>query len=151
MIQMTTHPVPTTIGGPRTARHPGLARRVVGGFYLSMGGVHVGIVAVDPTVYRSFADAAYLSFVRTGWNEIFMADPRMWGLALALGETLLGTALLVGGGWGRLGWIGVIGFHLALMLFGFGIWLWCIPALALLVPLARADWQRLSPTTRTGR
>ncbi|HJR37414.1 MAG TPA: hypothetical protein VJ819_03435 [Nocardioidaceae bacterium] len=149
---MTTRPVPTTITArPRTARHPGLARRVVGGFYLSMGGVHVGIVAVDPTVYRSFADAAYLSFVRTGWNEIFMADPRMWGLALALGETLLGTALLVGGGWGRLGWIGVIGFHLALMLFGFGIWLWCIPALALLVPLARADWQRLSTTTSTGR
>ena len=110
MIDMTTRPVPTTITArPRTARHPGLARRVVGGFYLSMGGVHVGIIAVDPTVYRSFADAAYLSFVRTGWNEIFMADPRMWGLALTLGETLLGTALLV--------------------------------------PLARADWQCLSTTT----
>ena len=87
MIDMTTRPVPTTITArPRTGRHPGLARRVVGGFYLSMGGVHVGIVAVDPAVYRSFADAA-----------------------------------------------------------------WCIPALALLVPLARADWQRLSSATSTGR
>jgi hypothetical protein len=28
----------------------------------------------------------------------------------------------------------VVGFHLALMLFGWGFWLWCIPALAFAVP-----------------
>jgi hypothetical protein len=33
-------------------------RRVVGGFHLSMGGVHLGIVAADPQLYRHFADEA---------------------------------------------------------------------------------------------
>jgi hypothetical protein len=33
----------------------------------------------------------------------------------------------------------VIAFHVLLMLFGFGVWLWCLPALALLVVLARKD------------
>jgi hypothetical protein len=27
-----------------------------------------------------------------------------------------------------------------LMLFGWGVWLWCVPALCLLVFLARIDW-----------
>jgi hypothetical protein len=30
-----------------------------------------------------------------------------------------------------------------LMSFGFGFWLWCVPALLLLVPVARADWPAL--------
>jgi hypothetical protein len=36
----------------------------------------------------------------------------------------------------------VIVFHLALMLFGWGFWLWSAPALALIVPLALADGLR---------
>ena len=37
---------------------PERARRFVGGFYLSMGGVHLGIVVADTGFYRSFADHA---------------------------------------------------------------------------------------------
>lgn len=121
-----------------------VARRIVGGFYLSMGGVHLGIVASNPEFYRPFASEAYFGFVRSGWADIFMAHPRGWGMALVVGETLLGVLLLLGGTWAKAGWVGVIAFHVALMLFGFGIWLWSIPALALLVPLARADWPHLS-------
>ena len=36
-------------------------------------------------------------------------------------------------------WYGVLAFHLLLMLFGFGFWLWSIPALVVLVWLARRD------------
>jgi hypothetical protein len=111
---------------------------VVGGFYLSMGGVHLGIVA-DPQTYRHFADSGLFGFVRDGWLEIFMAYPDVFGLLLAAGETLLGVLLLLGGRAAIFGWVGAIAFHLLLMLFGFGIWLWCIPALALLALLARQD------------
>ena len=121
-----------------------VARKIVGGFYLSMGGVHLGIVMSNPEVYRPFASGAYFAFVRSGWTDIFMAYPRAWGMALVVGETLVGVALLVGGTWAKLGWVGVIAFHVALMLFGFGVWLWSIPVLAVLVPLARADWSQLS-------
>jgi hypothetical protein len=118
-------------------------RLVTGGFFLSMGGVHLGIVAADPQFYRPFADEALLGFVRSGWTDVFMAAPAFWGLCLALGETVLGILLLLGGGWARVGWVGVIAFHVLLMLFGWGVWLWCVPALCLLVALARADWPSL--------
>jgi hypothetical protein len=125
-----------------TATHRG--RLIVGGFYLSTGGVHLGIVAASTDFYRHFADGALFGFVRDGWSEVFMATPVFWGLCLFLGETLLGVLLLCGGPWARLGWIGVIAFNLLLMLFGFGFWFWSLPALAVLVPLARADWPYLS-------
>jgi hypothetical protein len=128
----------------RLGRRPGLARKIVGGLYLSTGGVHLGIVAADPNFYRPFADGALFPFVRTGWQEIFMAHPSGWGLVMTAGETALGLMLLRGGRWARVGWIGVIAFHLALLLFGWGFWMWSLPALALLVPAAIADWPSLS-------
>jgi hypothetical protein len=80
------------------------------------------------------------------WDRIFMAAPVGWGLALSLGEAALGVLLLRGGAWAKAGWAGVIAFHLALMLFGWGFWLWSVPALAFLIPAAVADW-RSTPQT----
>ena len=125
-----------------------LARRgrlIVGGFFLSTGGVHLGIVAASTEFYRHFADAALFTFVRDRWSDTFMAAPVFWGLCLFAGETLLGILLLCGGRWARLGWAGVIAFNVLLMLFGFGFWLWCVPALALLFLIARADRPYLTP------
>lgn len=59
---------------------------------------------------------------------------------MAAGEGILGLLLLVGRGRLRaVGWVGVIVFHVALMTFGWGFWLWSVPALALLVPAAVSD------------
>lgn len=118
-----------------------LARKAVGGFYLVTGGVHLGIVAADPEFYRHFADGALFDFVSMGWREVFMAHPAGWGLTVAAGEIGMGVLLLRGGRWARLGWAGVVAFHLALMLFGWGFWLWCVPALAFLTLVAGKDWQ----------
>jgi hypothetical protein len=71
-----------------------------------------------------------------------MADPEAWALTLALGEILLASALLMGGGWRRFGYAGVVAFHIALTLFGWGFWLWSGPALAIIAPLAIADLRR---------
>lgn len=126
-------------------RHWGGA--VVGGFYLAMGGVHLGVVAADSETYRHFADAGLFAFVRGGWQDIFMAQPAVFGLLLMAGEMTLGILLLIGGRFATVGWAGVVAFHLLLMLFGFGIWLWSIPALAVLVYLAHKDdttiWAKL--------
>jgi len=126
---------------------------VVGGFYLSMGGVHLGLVAADPETYRHFADGGLFAFVRDGWHDVFMVHPAVYGLLLAAGETGLGILLLLGGRFAAVGWVGVIVFHVLLMLFGFGTWLWCLPALAVLVHLARRDtstlWARPSAHVRT--
>ena len=131
----------------RRATRARTIRRFVGGFYLTMGGINAGIVFADPHSYQHFADGAYLGFVTEHWNDIVMAAPAFWGLLLAAGEIVLGSLLLHDGPIARIGWVGVIAFHVLLMLFGPGIWLWCIPALAVLVPAARADWPQLAGRT----
>lgn len=118
-------------------------RRFVGGFYLVMGGINVGLVVADPDTYRTFADGAYWSFVTDTWRDVVMAHPVAWILALAAGEIVLGLLLLRGGAAARAGWIGVIVFHVLLMSFGFGFWLWSVPVLLVIVPAARSDWPAL--------
>ncbi|WP_206604383.1 hypothetical protein [Arthrobacter pityocampae] len=121
----------------------GLARKIVGGFFVFTGGVHLGIVMADPQLYANFAQESFIPLVERAWNQIFMAAPARWGLVVSLGEATLGVLLLRGGEWAKAGWIGVIAFHLGLMLFGWGFWLWSVPALVFLVWAARADWPSL--------
>ena len=118
-------------------------RRFVGGFYLTMGGINAGIVFADPTTYTRFADGSFLPFVTRMWSDVVMSAPTFWGLLLAVGEIALGVLLLRGRRGARVGWAGVLVFHLLLMLFGLGIWLWCLPVLAVLSPVAWAEWPTL--------
>lgn len=122
------------------SRRTALARKAIGGLYLFCGGLNAGLVLADPEVYRDFAASSYLPFVRDGWDEVVMAHPTAWILLLALGEAAIGSLLLSSSArLVRVGWTAVIGFHLLLMLFGFGFWIWCVPALVAVVPLARRD------------
>jgi hypothetical protein len=127
------------------ARRPGRLARAVGCLFLWTSGIHLGIVAADTGFYRPFADGA-LPLVRDAWADVFMAAPVFWGLAVALGELLIGLTTLRGGRWTVLGLTGAIAFHLCLMLFGFGFWLWSVPVLALLVPLLRREARRAAGT-----
>ena len=136
---MTTIPAPPVLSQATRAGHPALGRSVVGGFFLVMGGVHLGLVSADPQVYMHFADHGLFGFVRTGWAEIVMANPALYGLLLMAGEVTAGTLLLVGGRAARVGWAAVITFHVLLMVFGWWAWAWSVPALALLIRLSRSD------------
>jgi hypothetical protein len=140
MTTATTTRAATATG--RSHRHPSRGAALVGGFFLVMGGVHLGLLSADATVYDGFARQGLFGFVRTGWQDIVMANPQSWALLLMAGEITLGTLLLLGGRPALVGWAGVIAFHLLLMLFGWWVWVWSVPALALLVPLARHDLLR---------
>lgn len=138
---------PKTLQGarPEVARAPRRSgREVVGRFFVWTSGIHVGVAVAHPAIYRHFADAATLRWVERGWNDIFMTNPRFWGPAVAGGELTLGLLLLHGGRAAKAGWIGVIGFHIALVLFGWAFLFWSTPALAVLILLARRDWPRLT-------
>ena len=119
-----------------------IGRRVIGGFFLVTGGVHLGLVAADPEVYRHFADGALLPFVVEGWRTIVMAHPELYGLLLMAGEITFGAALLIGGRAAYFGWTGVIAFHVLLLVFGWGMWIWAVPALMLMVTMAIRDVRR---------
>lgn len=131
-------------------RQPSRLTRSVGHLFLWTSGVHVGIVVADTEFYRRFADGA-LPVVREAWSGVFMASPALWGLAVSLGELLIGLATLRGGRWTLLGLSGAIGFHLCLMLFGWGFWLWSLPMLALLVLGVVRESRRVSCTGRRRR
>lgn len=138
-------------GTESSARLAHGTRRFVGCFYLTMAGINAGIVFADAGSYRHFADTSYLPFVTRMWRDVVMAHPAAWGLLLAGGEIVLGTLLLQRGRAAQAGWLGVIAFHLLLMTFGFGIWLWSVPVLALLIPAAHTDWPALTREAREGR
>ena len=124
-----------TAGGRR--RHWG--GPVVGGFYLSMGGVHLGLVAADPEKPIDTLPTPDSSLRPRRLAGDLNDQSAVFGQLLMVGETALGILLLLGGRFATVGWAGVIAFHVLLMLFGFGVWLWCLPALAGLVYLARKD------------
>lgn len=56
------------------------ARAIIGSFFLWTSELHVGVAAIDLSSYRHFADAAIMAWVERGWNELFVANPRVWGL-----------------------------------------------------------------------
>jgi hypothetical protein len=138
MLLPGTGPPPAA---PLTAPHP-RSREIVGAFYLVMGGVNLGVVAAEPDSYRHFADDALFTFVRDGWASIVMTHPSFWGLRLMVGEITLGAVLLAGPRTARAGWAGVIAFHVLLLPFGFWLWSYAVPALVVLVWLARRDLGR---------
>jgi hypothetical protein len=109
-------------------------RAIRWGFIGIFGGgalVNASLAVWSPATYRPFADAPLFGWVSDGWRNIFMANPTLWALLLGAGELMI-TMLLVSRP--RVGYLGVVGFHLALMLFGWGFWLWCVPMLAFAVP-----------------
>lgn len=114
-------------------------RHALGWFFVLCGCVHIVLAATDPQVYSAFAQEALFPFVRTAWREIFMADPDGWALVVAEVEFLIGAALLLGGVWARIGYLAVITFHIALMMFGWGFWMWSIPAIVGITALALGD------------
>ena len=123
---------------PRTVQpDPVLVWQAIHRGFLAMFGlgafVHLGLAIGNPESYRPFADAALFDWVYRGWQDIFMANPSLWALLLTTGELVIAGLLVFAR---RLGYIGVIAFHLALMLFGWGFWLWSVPALAFAVPAA---------------
>ena len=90
-------------------------------------------------LYAGMAHTPPPAWVAEAWREVFMAAPATWGLLLAAAEVTMGLLLLSRGAAVRAGWAGVIAFHLGLMFFGWGIWFWAVPALAVLVVAYRAE------------
>jgi hypothetical protein len=124
-------PAPSAPSAP-SASMRAVVRYGVGPLFLWSSGVHVGIVAADPQLYRDVADAAWFPGVRTAWQDVFMAHPSAWGLAVAGGELAIGVLVSCRGRSARLGVAAAIAFHIGLMTLGWGYWSWAVPALAVL-------------------
>jgi len=118
---------------------PRLVRRVVGGFYLTMAGINIGLVIGDPDVYAAFGRGAPFLLVREGWEGIVMGLPAFWIGLLAVAEIVVGALLLGSDRTARAGWVLVVVFHLLLTLFGLMTLVWVVPFLAVVTPFALRD------------
>ena len=137
--QTTSRPAATLAPPHRPGWVARMGRLVFGVMFTGGAAIHVAIVLTGTEAYRHFADTAFIPFVKQAWLSVFMPHAALLGLLLAAFELAVGLLILAGGPKTRLGLLAAIVFHLSLMLFGWGFWVWSVPMLAMLVALLRYD------------
>jgi hypothetical protein len=154
-VVWTTLGIVILVAAIRANRHPGALRTgriAVATLYLAAGAAVNAALLLVGEDYHAFADEAYLPFVRDTWRTLVVPNHVLFISVLIVYEAAVGLLVLCGGRRAELGLLGAIGFHLALLSFGWGIYLWCVPMLVALSLLLRAQHrsvnrgQRPSPT-----
>lgn len=112
------------------------ARRIVGVIFL-LGAVTHAILLRIGIDYGPFAEASFIPFVRDAWESLVAPNSWLFIPLLILFEAATGALLLRYGKAAIAGLWLAIGFHLCLMLFGFGFWLWSVPMLIALAWMLR--------------
>jgi hypothetical protein len=126
----------------RARHHPGalrLGRYGVGVLFVGAGAAVNTFFLLRGDDYARFADGAYVAFVRDTWRSVVVPDHHAWiGLLVAF-ELAVGVLAVLGGVRTRLAYVAAIGFHVALLSFGWGFYLWSLPMIAALATLLRAE------------
>jgi hypothetical protein len=105
-----------------------LAGALVNALYLATG-----------TDYAAFADLSYIPFVTETWRTVVGPNQVVFIGLLVVYEAIVGGLVLVGGRWTQVGLVGMIGFHVALLSFGWMFYVWSIPMLIALTLLLIAE------------
>ncbi len=90
--------------------------------------------------YAGFADPAHFVWVRDAWRAVVAPNQLLFIGLLIVFEATVGVLTISGGRKTQVGYMGVIGFYLALWLFGWIETVWCIimiPAMLLLLNAER--------------
>jgi hypothetical protein len=126
----------------RARRHPDARRAgriAMALLYIPAGALVNAVFIVRGDDYANFADGAYLAFVRHTWHTLVVPNHHWFIWALIAFEFAVGVLALVGGRATQLAYALVIAFHVGLMSFGFGFWLWALPMIAATAALLRAE------------
>lgn len=121
-----------------------VGRLALAALYLGAGALVNAVFVVRGDDYADFAAGSYLPFVRDTWTSLVVPNHHLFigGLLVAF-EAAVGVLALLGGRRAVLALIGAIGFHVALLSFGWGFFLWSLPMLAGLVLLLQAQLREL--------
>jgi hypothetical protein len=134
----------------RSRRHRGalrLGRIAVGVLYVGAGAGANLFFLLRGDDYAEFAHASYFAFVRNTWTSLVVPHHEAWiGLLIAF-ELAVGILALLGGPRTQLAYTAAIAFHVALLSFGWGIWLWSVPMLVALSTLLRAERRAATPSS----
>ena len=114
-------------------------RHAVGVLYLGAGAAVNGVFLLRGDDYAKFADGAYVRFVRDTWRDVVVPHHHAWIALLIAFELVVGVLALLGGRLTQLGYVAAIAFHVALLSFGWGFYLWSVPMVWALSVLLRGE------------
>jgi hypothetical protein len=123
----------------RSARARMVGRVALFLLFVFAGALVNAIYLATGTDYADFADLSYLPFVTDSWRAVVAPNQQLFIGLLVVFEAVAGTLILLGGRKTQVGLIAVIGFHVALLSFGWMFFIWSIPMLIALVLLLRAE------------
>jgi hypothetical protein len=115
--------------------------------YIAAGACVNALFLLRGDDYANFADGASIDFVRSTWRDLVVPHDEIWiGLLIAF-ELAVGVLALLGGRRTQLAYGAAIAFHIALLAFGWGFFLWSVPMIAALATLLRAERTAHAATT----
>jgi hypothetical protein len=121
----------------RRARYIG--RAAVGVLFIIGGALLHVINLATGADYAGFADPAHFAWVTHAWRAVVAPNQVLFISLLVVFEATVGVLTISGGRRTHLGYVGVIGFYLALWLFGWIETVWCVIMLPPMVLLLRAE------------
>jgi hypothetical protein len=116
-----------------------VGRIAVGGLFLLGGALYNLISLVSGLDYAGFADTAHFAWVTNAWRAVVGPNQVLFIGLLVVFEATVGALVLSGGRRTQVGYIGVIGFYLALWLFGGFQLFWSVLMLPFMVLLLLAE------------
>jgi hypothetical protein len=135
-------------GRSRRARYVG--RAAVGVLFIIGGALLHVINLASRGDYAGFADPAHFEWVTDAWRAVVAPNQVLFIGLLVVFEATVGVLTLSGGRRTQLGYTGVIGFYLALWLFGWIETVWVVIMLPPMLLLLRAEWRAVTTPEADG-
>lgn len=121
---------------PRALR---VARITVGVLYLAGGAAVNAVLLLLGEDYADFAEGSYLAFVRHTWSTLVVPHHDLWIALLIAFEVVVGVLALRGRRGTQQAYVAALAFHIALLSFGVGFYVWSLPMIGALVTLLRGE------------
>lgn len=131
--------VAAAIWSRRDAAAVRVGRVGVAALYIGAGAAVNGFFLARGDDYADFADGSYIPFVRDTWQSLVVPNHDVWISLLIALEGSVGLLAISGGRRTQVAYAAAIAFHVALLSFGWGFYLWSIPMIAALTTLLRAE------------
>jgi len=133
--------VAAAVRARRSRRAARVGRWAVAVLFLGAGALVNVIFLATGDDYAEFADGAYIRFVGDTWRDLVVPNHHLFISLLIAFETVVGVLMIAGGRRAQLGLVAAIAFHVALLSFGWGFYLWSVPMIAAFGLLLRAARQ----------
>jgi hypothetical protein len=129
----------------RSRRDPEALRtgqRALAFLFLVAGAAMNALFLATGKSYAEFADGASVPFVRDTWNSLVVPHHELWIGLLIVFEVIVGVLALAGGRRLQVAYGLAIAFHIGLLAFGWGFYVWALPMMAAYATLLRGERRR---------